>query len=202
MIFPFEYPSSSHILRHGPSGYIDYESFRPWLRDEYDFLCVYCRIRESWALTMSFNIDHFVPQVVNPDIRANYENLVYSCPSCNFAKSNSTLLDPRQHLSVESVRVHEDGTIEGLTPEAREIIRSIGLDDPKYQSLRNLWIRIIQSAHDGNLDAPDDLYRLLMGYPKELPNLAPLRPKANSRPQGIEQSAHARRSRGELPDVY
>ena len=38
----FDYPAPQEKRRHGPSGYRNYESYRPWLRDEFDFRCVYC----------------------------------------------------------------------------------------------------------------------------------------------------------------
>jgi hypothetical protein len=28
----FTYPADPHLRRHGPTGYADYESYRPWLR--------------------------------------------------------------------------------------------------------------------------------------------------------------------------
>jgi len=30
----FAYPDA-HDRRHGPAGYVDYQSFKPWLRDEF-----------------------------------------------------------------------------------------------------------------------------------------------------------------------
>ena len=48
-----------------------------------------------------------------------------------------------------------------------------------------------------------DLYRELMGYPDDLPNLGRLRPpQGNVRPDGIANSCHERRKRGELPETY
>ncbi len=36
----FVYPTLPHVRRHGPRGYADYPSYRPWLRDEFAFRCV------------------------------------------------------------------------------------------------------------------------------------------------------------------
>ena len=59
---PFNYPALAHRQRHGPLGYADYESYRPWLRDEFAFRCVYCLFRETWGkLRGAFNLDHFQP---------------------------------------------------------------------------------------------------------------------------------------------
>ena len=45
----FDYPANRQERRHGPSGYASYESYRPWLRDEFEFRCVYCLKRETWG---------------------------------------------------------------------------------------------------------------------------------------------------------
>ena len=60
---PFEYPTEPHRRRHGPRGYAAAESFRPWLRDEFSFRCVYCLRRETWTIRKGeFVIEHFVAQ--------------------------------------------------------------------------------------------------------------------------------------------
>ena len=75
----FDYPVQRNERRHGPSGYTSYERYRPWLRDEFDFRCVYCLKREAWGqVTGEFELDHFEPQSVNPARRLDYENLVYA----------------------------------------------------------------------------------------------------------------------------
>lgn len=73
----FDYPDPRSHRRHGPRGYADYESYRPWLRDEFTFRCVYCLKREQWGLvTGEFDIDHFEPQKLLPNLAADYGNLV------------------------------------------------------------------------------------------------------------------------------
>jgi hypothetical protein len=42
----FRYPAAPHARRHGPQGYADAESYRPWLRDEFAFRCIYSLFRE------------------------------------------------------------------------------------------------------------------------------------------------------------
>ncbi len=63
----FDYPESRAKRIHGPSGYSSYESFRPWLRDEFTFRCVYCLKRETWGqVTGEFELEHFEPQSLAP----------------------------------------------------------------------------------------------------------------------------------------
>jgi len=44
-----QYPRHLHIRRHSPRGYRTYRAYKPWLRDEFAFRCVYCLWRERWC---------------------------------------------------------------------------------------------------------------------------------------------------------
>jgi len=73
----FCYPDSPYVRRHGPQGYRDYRSFKPWLRDEFGFRCVYCLWRERWYAdgADTFAVDHFIPLSSRPDLICDYDNL-------------------------------------------------------------------------------------------------------------------------------
>jgi hypothetical protein len=199
MSAPFEYPLAPHARRHGPQGYADYASFRPWLRDEFSFRCVYCLLREQWGLVRSiYAIDHFLPVAHHPASVTDYDNLLYACVTCNTAKGARAVPDPLAVLTSAVVRVAKDGTIQAGNPEAARLIELLGLDSQDYTEFRKLWIDIVAVARQ-----KPDLYLRLMGYPEDLPDLRlPQPPGGNSRPAGVEQSAFARRERGELPSDY
>jgi hypothetical protein len=73
----FTYPADPHVRRHGPQGYASIGSYRPWLRDEFSFRCVYCLLREQWSLLPGmFDIDHFRPVVHHADLALTYDNLL------------------------------------------------------------------------------------------------------------------------------
>jgi HNH endonuclease len=200
MTGPFIYPSAPHVRRHGPRGYADAASYRPWLRDEFCFRCVYCLLRESWGLARGmFGIDHFLPTSLHPKKAGQYDNLVYACTTCNLAKGKRTLPDPCLALVQSGIQVLEDGTLVTHTKEARRLVRVLGLDSAEYVEFRRLWIDIIAliRVHDGTL------HQRLMGFPENLPQLQRLRPpRGNTRPEGIGQSWLARKERGELPELY
>lgn len=197
---PFDYPEEPHQRKHGPSGYRDADSFRPWLRDEFTFRCVYCLRREVWEPGQSgFDIDHLIPVARSGESELQYDNLLYSCRVCNSVKSVSELPDPSQTLCSVSVKVEQDGRIVSNSLDARRIIRVLGLDDAEFVQFRLRWIKILSLAklHD------PELYRQLAGFPEDLPNLELLRPPGgNTRMGGIASSFHRLRERGELPDVY
>jgi hypothetical protein len=199
-MIPFNYPGEPHRRRHGPIGYANPESFRPWLRDEFAFRCVYCLRRERWEPGQTyFAIDHWLALVNSPALTLDYFNLLYSCSVCNSVKGDRQLPDPSQTLLAACVRIEADGRIIGLTPDAHRIIRILGLNDTEFVRYRARWIRIVALAQQHD----PEQHRQLLGFPDDLPDLASLRsPVGNTLPQGIEESYLRQRQRGELPATY
>ncbi len=198
---PFDYPASRTLRRHGPNGYADYRSYRPWLRDEFTFRCVYCLKREQWGLVAGdFDLDHFQAQARSAGKDANnYDNLLYSCHTCNLRKGGNELPDPCSGLTADQARVHLDGSLEARSDDAERIILILGLNSEKYKEFRLIWIRSVQlaRAHDR------EHYLRLMCFPADLPDLSRERPPAgNSRPEGVGLSYFALRQRGELTETY
>src|SRR5258708_39779156 len=112
MTNPFDYPPAPHARRHGPVGYADCASYRPWLRDEFSFRCVYCLLREQWGRVRGvFDIDHFEPTTKRPNIALDYDNLLYACATCNATKRDLEVPDPLTVLNRGSIRVSEDGRL-------------------------------------------------------------------------------------------
>ena len=196
---PFTYPDTRHVRRHGPFGYTAYRRYRPWLRDEFTFRCVYCLKREEWGLVRGvYNLDHFRPQARNPKAALDYGNLLYACISCNSAKRDLPVPNPCDCMLDGQVLVQDDGRIEAATPDAKKLILLLGLDDPEYREFRCLWIGIVDMA----AKSKPRLFQRLMRYPNNLPDLSRLRPPGNSRPKGIQESYRVRRDKGKLPSTY
>jgi hypothetical protein len=200
MTLAFVYPSVPHERRHGLRGYADHESYRQWPHDEFAFRCVYCLSGKLWgSLKGVFALDHFLSVAARPDRAVDYDNLLYRCVACNLSKGSQQTPDPLSVLLASDVTVSEGGRIHAGTPHARKLIELLGLDRPRMREFREMWIRIVR------VSAPHDpaLFRRLMGYPVDLPDLSTLRaPEDNTRPDGIAQSHFGRRQRGELADTY
>jgi hypothetical protein len=95
--------------------------------------------------------------------------------------------------------VQPDGSLLAFSTEAESLVLKLDLNNPRVVAWRLLWIRIVELA--GERDA--NLFRKLLGYPDDLPNLARLNPPGgNSLPAGVHASHFARRARGELPATY
>ena len=203
---PFAYPLEPHKRRHGPMGYANYREYKPWLRDEFSFRCVYCLEREAWYPNRSdsFAVDHVVPQSVDAARIRDYENLVYACNRCNSLKGAIRLVDPTADGLGGHLRVDEDGSIRALTTEGRDIIDRLLLAVPPAAANRIGIIRIasLKRIH------PDDpevhqLYCETFGYPENLPDLRRCKPPLdNARRGSEEQCCLALRERGELGMFY
>ncbi len=205
---PFRYAPAPHRRRHAPRGYGDYGSYKPWLRDEFAFRCAFCLVRERWYPdgSKSFGIDHLQPRQRAPHLICAYENLVYSCPTCNAAKQDAwPILDPCRVAYGAHLRVHDDGTIDGLTPDGRRLIDILRLDSPSRTTFRAKQLALVRYLT--SKPASDRWAARLLGdllaFPDDLPDLADLRPPGgNDRPEGIAESCAARRAQGDLPALY
>jgi hypothetical protein len=195
----FDYPDPREKRRHGPSGYASYEHYRPWLRDEFCFRCVYCLKRETWGqVTGEFDLDHFEPQSVHPRRQLDYLNLVYACRRCNSVKRDQTVGNPFNLLHSDNVATLPDGSLHAPDPETRRLIRQLDLNSPRLKNWRSMWMRIVTLAEAHDVD----LFCRVVGFPNDLPDLSKRKPPQNHRKEGLDECWFARRLRGELPNAY
>jgi hypothetical protein len=200
---PYAYPTKPHTRRHGPSGWKDYRRYREWLRDEFSFRCVYCLEREVWReMREPMHIDHFEPQAIRKDLKAEYTNLLYACPACNGLKSDTILPDPCAVALGNSLQIYEDGRIEAKNnnPEGQTLIDELALDDSLTVARRRRMVGMLRTLAEVNWP----IFVEWMRYPKNLPILDDKqnKPPCNDKPEGVAQSHFERKRRGELPDVY
>ncbi len=197
---PFAYPTTPHVRRRGPFGYKDYESYRDWLRDDFSFRCVFCLKREQWDVAVgNWDIDHFIPQCMDPAGKLNYENLLYVCHSCNNIKSNRLVPNPSEIAFGKCIVVHDDGRIAALNEDGEFLIEQLRLNNEKYTQYRNLIINTLRSlAKNGE----KEILTLWMRYPEDLPDLSKHKPPGNSKLDGVGDSHYARRMRGDLSETY
>src|SRR5208283_2009944 len=126
----FDYPAVAHQRGHGPQGYERAITYRPWLRDEFTFRCVYCLLREQWGrVTGEFDVEHFRPQVNSPELGVTYDNLLYACHTCNLLKGDKDLPDPSQVLTAEAARVNPEGVIAPV-PRIMRLFWAFSLSNP------------------------------------------------------------------------
>lgn len=85
---PFIYPKSRYIRRLTPRNYTAYTSYKPFLRDEFERKCVYCRMPDTMRGQDNFGTDHYRPKKRFPHLATTYSNLFYCCNACNSRKGN------------------------------------------------------------------------------------------------------------------
>ena len=200
--YPFVYPGQPHERKHGPIGYAKYGFYRNWLRDEFTFTCVYCLRRETWTtLKRDWEIDHFVPKSLKPELALDYENLVYACSTCNRIKAAQFAPDPCEVAYGSCVEVDDNGEIRAIGGNSHgvNLIEALGLDAEDYCELR----RAVFELRDG-LPIGGAAFCRWFGYPNILPDLSKesVPPRGNKRPKGVYNSYYERAKRGQLPKYY
>jgi hypothetical protein len=202
----FDYPSVALVRRHGPQGYLDYKHYKPWLRDDFSFRCVYCLCRETWFPDGEafFGCDHVCPRSRAPQQLATYDDLVYACCVCNtWKKDFPETLDFSAVAFAEHLEAQADGTIRALTLRGQALIDVCALNRPRLVAFRRDLRALLALLAGCRGEAAVRLRQRYLGYPDDLPDLASLRPPGgNTRPEGIASCCFERRRRGELLDTY
>jgi len=199
---PFKYPRKPHCRVHGPQGHKSYPAYKQWLRDEFEFRCVYCLTREMWSGDGQnrFSIDHVQPKSLHAKLTCDYDNLVYACIRCNTFKNAATdLPDPCKVPLHKHMKLLPSGKFVGLTVEGKRWVEYLGLNRPERVDDRWKQLYFFQKQKD------QDVKFLLaqFGYPFDLPDLSKFKPpKGNSRPDGIKTSHYVRRLQKKLRSYY
>ena len=90
-----------------PSG-LDYTKYKNYLRHDFFYSCAYCTMSEAEASAIPFSIDHYESQVARPDLRNDYNNLMYACIPCNTRKSDRTVPAAARKDGIHFFRPDED----------------------------------------------------------------------------------------------
>lgn len=168
---PYVYPDKPLVRKHDPKGYRTVESYRDWLRDDFNYRCPFSLIRETWVSEKEFEIDHLKPRVTHPDLVLTYENLVYVYHVCNNTKGARELPDPSEVCLSECLEVLPDGKIIHKNEDGRIIVRTLRLDGPIHTQLREKWIWLYQKAL-----SDQELMERLFGVTRNKPDLTSKRP--------------------------
>ena len=201
----FKYPQERHIRRHGPSGYRDYVSYKPWLRDEFTFTCVFCLVRERWYPNgqAAFSVEHLSPKKFGRGI-LDYNNLLYACLQCNSLKRALTgIPDPCKDAYGAHLFVNSDGRISPLSKRGAIMLDTFRLNDNQRVHFRKDFLTLFDFLTD-KLDEPEalQLFKSNFGFPTDLPDLRKHSRVKNSRPHGVRRCHYVLRELGQLPDIY
>ena len=202
----FAYPSQPHTRRHGSAGYDPYGGYKPWLRDEFTFRCVYCLKREPWYPdgADSYSVEHVIPQSEDATLLCEYTNLLYACTRCNSARRDERLLDPTAVALGNHVRLGEDGMLIGTTVEGIDFIDILHLNENPALRVRRKYARILALGErfPGEPEV-QTLYLEAFGFPDDIPDLRKRKPpRGNRLPGGAQSCYFAQREAGMLQATY
>jgi hypothetical protein len=96
-----------------------YSFYKEAIHEDCQNRCVYCDIKIEEHGGEGFHLDHFKPQSDNSELINNPNNLVASCPKCNYFKSNHwpenypevSFLNPFEVDRVNRLVCNNDGSI-------------------------------------------------------------------------------------------
>ncbi len=183
------YPEAAPPRRHGPQGYSDYGSYKPWLRDEFAFRCVYCLSRETWKPDghEGFSVEHIAPRATHPEAAREYDNLLYACVSCNARRQCVPLpIDPSRRPLGGHLRIDHDGTAQALTAEGQRLIDLCRLNRTSLRRYRWRLLRVVRFLSTSDHSEASRALAQFLSFPEDLPDLASLRPPGgNTRPKGL-----------------
>lgn len=144
------------VVRSAVPARSDYQAYRQDLRYDFYYSCAYCTAMECEAIGVSWEIDHYEPKSLRPDLSAEYGNLMYSCEACNNRKSG---LSPPQSARIQGHRFFRPDTdiysehfasngrrLKGVTTVGEFSIENLDLNRHYLQRLRGLRERLYSAA--------------------------------------------------------
>jgi hypothetical protein len=67
-----------------------YPAFRPYVRADFERRCAYCLLEELYSGGQeNYELDHFRPRSIFPELEGDFYNIYYSCHPCNHIKHNN-----------------------------------------------------------------------------------------------------------------
>lgn len=97
-----------------------YSEYKDYLRKDFVYRCGYCSKLEK-VTTTGFEIDHFVPLKIDESKKTDYNNLVYSCFTCNRKKGSK--------WPTKSSDLCNNGVIGFVDPVSEEFDTHIGRNE-------------------------------------------------------------------------
>ncbi len=135
--------------RETPPHYIDYRSYKPFLRIDFKHRCCYCTVHESnWGTERHFAVEHFRPKSKFLALITTYSNLYYACDVCNGYKGDKwpsplddaagrRFFDPCSDRSNSHFTDHGSGELTALSPCGVYSVDSVRLNRPQLIRMRN-----------------------------------------------------------------
>lgn len=138
-----------------------YRDHKPQLRADFLQCCGYCGDEDRFYGGLpGYQVDHFAPHSLFPNLLTTYTNLVYACPYCNRGKSNKWIgtdpavshnddegfVDPCLAAFDDHIDRDDEGNFTAITPVGAYMIKHLRLFLARH---RYIWtIRKLQQFAD------------------------------------------------------
>ena len=120
MTYPFRNISPKRTFT---KHYAQYNRYKPYLADDFNHKCGYTDCSDHWfGGQRNFQIDHFKPKSIYPQLISEYSNLVYPCD-----------VDYNLHFERD-----DNGYIVGKTPQGCYMVEHLQLNLARYAICWNL----------------------------------------------------------------
>ncbi len=149
----------------------DYTKYKKYLREDFQYRCVYCSIHENeYGGPRGFTIEHFRPKSLFVNLEYEYQNLLYGCNVCNPFKGNDWpsddpladnigYLDPCEHDYDDHFQI-KNFEIKGLTPVGIYMVEKLHLKRPQLIKLRKMRFNKEQ-IHLETIQTFNDLLKII-----------------------------------------
>ena len=140
-----------------------YESFRPYVREDFNRQCAYCLLAELLAGGEdNFELDHFYPKSLFPQKLNDFYNIYYACHPCNHMKRAAWppaaleargigFVDLCKHDFAVHFQAGTDGLWKGSTDSGRYTIDILRLNRRHLVTLRKLLAQLGFAVHSGRI---------------------------------------------------
>ncbi|WP_169084090.1 HNH endonuclease [Paenibacillus sp. PL91] len=135
---------------------------------DFDHKCAYCDDKDIYSGGYnSYHVEHFAPKEKFRDLEFTYDNLLYSCPYCNIAKSDKWVggdaseaivgdkgfIDPCTDEYYTHLERDENGNIKYISPIGEYIYFELKLYLKRHYILYNLEkVRVKRNAIKKEID--------------------------------------------------
>lgn len=123
------------------------------LAEDFEHRCAYCDDPDTYGGGYrAYHVEHFAPKEQFPELRFDYDNLLYSCPWCNRAKwdtwpsddakisivGEEGFVDPCSDEYDKHLERLPDGSIIGTTPIGKYMYRTLNLYLKRHEIIHNV----------------------------------------------------------------
>ena len=169
---PFSYPKSRHTRRLRPGPFNTYSDYKPFLREEFEKKCVYCRMPDTMKDYEMYGVDHYRPKSVFSELLTTYTNLFYCCNPCNRRKreywptrgkvKTHFVPNPCDHEMFAHLRFAGE-KVQARTTAGAVAYDLLDLDDPKVVEYRRFILdalALYEGKRSEAVDALEELRRM------------------------------------------